>query len=131
MADSLFYDFLVEHAKFPFPDSDCPIGASASSTGLSELDVGHLDDEWKARHAVRDNDLARKLCDALKATLGNTRVTEDSRNSLLRVFLPALSMDVEGMKHKAWSNNPSEAQVSVILLPREFKLSLWDRAACY
>ena len=129
MADPLFYDFLVEHAKFPFPD--CPIGASASSTGLSELDVGHLDDEWKARHAVRDNNLAGKLCDALKATLGNTHVTQDSRNSLLRWFLPALSMDDEGMEENDWSDNPSEAQASVILLPREFKLSLWDRAAYY
>ena len=108
--DSTFPDFLVEHAKFPFPD--CPIGAPASSTGLSELDVGHLDDQWKPRHAVRDNDLAKKLCDALKATLGEMPVTEHSRNSLLRWFLPTLFVDEDGMEEGDWSNNPSEAHVS-------------------
>jgi len=123
---TLFHDFLVEHAKFPFPD--CPIGASASSTGLSEVDVGQLDDEWKARHAVRDNDLAKKLCDALKATLGETPVTEQSQTALLRWFLPSIREGEDGMVDEDWSNNSSEADVSVILLSREFKLSLWGRA---
>src|SRR5712691_6208307 len=106
--------FLIVQLVFPPPP------------GLSELDVGRLDDEWKARHAVRDNNLAEKLCDTLEATLGDMPVTEDSRTFLLRSFLPALSVDEQGMVDKDWSSdNPSEAQVSVILLPRELKLSLW------
>ena len=111
MTDPTFHDFLVEHAKFPFPD--CSIGASASSTRLSEVDVGHLDDEWKARHAVCDNDLANKLCDALRTTLGEMYVTEDSRSSMLRWFLPAL---LGGRRvDRMWTKNPNEAHVSVIL----------------
>ena len=129
MTDPLFHDFLVENAKFPFPD--CPIGASTSSTGLSEVDVGYLDDEWKPRHAVRDNDLAEKLCDTLEAILGDTPATEDSINFLLRLFLPTLSVNERGRKNEVWLDNPSEAQVSVILLPLEIKLSHWDRAGGY
>ena len=129
MTDPLFHDFLVEHAKFPFPD--CPIGTSASSTRLSEVDVGLLDNQWKAHHAVRDNDLANKLCDTLRTTLGEMTVTEDSRNFLLRWFLPTLSVDERGMEEVEWLRNSSEAKVSVILLPREFKLILWGRARCY
>jgi hypothetical protein len=127
MTDPTFHDFLVEHAKFPFPD--CPTGASASSTGLSEVDVGLLDYQWKARHAVRDNDLADKLCEALRTTLGEMTVTVDSRSSMLQWFLPTL---LGGrMVDRRWTKNPSEAHVSVILLPHEFKLSLWDRARRY
>jgi hypothetical protein len=129
MTDPLYHDFLVERAKFPFPD--CPIGASASSTRLSEVDVGCLNAEWKALHAVRDNDLANKLCDTLRTTLGEMAVTEATRNILLRCFLPTLAVSEQGMVVQAWSNNPSEAKVSVIQLPREFKLSLWGRAQCY
>ena len=127
MTDPLFHDFLVENAKFPFPD--CPIGASTSSARLSEVDVGFLNDEWKALHAVRDNDLANKLCDALRTTLGEMTVTEDSRNVLLWWFLPALlggdTVDQD------WLKNSSEAQVSVILRPHGFKLILWGRARGY
>ena len=130
MTDPILYDFLEEHAKFPFPD--CLIGGSASSTGLSEVDVGHLDDQWKPLHAVRDNDLARKLYDALKITLGETTVTERSQTSLLRCFLPNLRVDEDGMEVPMWLHNPSDVHVSVILLLLpEFKLSLWGRARGY
>ena len=88
MKDPTFHDFLVEHAKFPFPE--CLIGASTSSTSLSEIDVGLLDDQWKARHAVRDNDLADKLCDSLRTTLGHAPVTELSRSFMLRWLLPRI-----------------------------------------
>ena len=36
-----------------------------------------------------------------------------------------------GMVNKMWLDNPCEAQVSAILVPCEFKLSLWGRAGCY
>jgi hypothetical protein len=131
MTDSLlFHDFLVEHAKFPFPD--CLIGASASSTRLSEVDVGYLNAEWKALHAVRDNNLANRLCDTLRTTLGDMTMTEDSRNFLLKQFLPTLSgVDELGRAHTEWFKNSSEAQVSVTSLPREFKFILWGRARGY
>jgi hypothetical protein len=113
MADPLiFHDFLVKHAKFPFPS--CSLGPVASSTDISELDVGLLDNEWKAHHAVRDNDLAKKLCEYLKATLGQMHVTEESTKVLLPLFLPALSV-WGGRVVKIWLDNPSEAHVSVIL----------------
>ena len=132
MTDPLFHEFLVKHAKFPFPQfPDCPTSASASYTRLSEVDVGLLDSQWKACHAVRDNDLANKLCGSLKTTLGEMTVTEDSRNVLLRWFLPAL---LGGRRvDQDWLENSSEAQVSIILLPRprEFKLSFWGRANHY
>ena len=122
MTDPLFHDFLVEHAKFPFPD--CPIGASTSSTDstpsrLSKVELGCLDAKWKALHAVRDNNLTNKLCDSLRTTLGEMTVTEESRNFLLRWFLPTLSVDEQGMEEEEWLENSSEAQVSVILLPHD------------
>jgi hypothetical protein len=113
MADSFFHDFLVEHAKFPFPE--CSLGSVASSTDISEFDVGLLDNEWKAYHAVRDNSLAEKLCEYLKGILGETPLTEESRKDLLLWFLPALSTVRRGMAAKEWLNNPSEAHVSAIL----------------
>jgi hypothetical protein len=129
MADSLFHDFLVEHAKFPFPP--CSLGSVASSTDISELDVGLLDNEWKAHHGVRDNDLAEKLCEYLKATLGEMPLTEELTKALLPLFLPALSVRRRGRMVTTWLDNPNEAQVSVVVFPREFKLSLWDRAEGY
>ena len=129
MTDPLFHDFLVEHAKFPFPE--CLIGASASSTGLSEIDVGLLDNQWKARHAVRDNDLANKLCDSLRTTLGHAPVTERSRSFMLRCLLPEILHVGGGMVDQNWVNiNRNQAHVSATLLHREFKLILWGRAGC-
>jgi len=38
----------------------------ATSTDVSETDIGPLEDAWKAHCAVRDEDLADKLCNALE-----------------------------------------------------------------
>ena len=123
MTDPTLHDFLVEHAKFPFPE--CLIDdASASSTGLSEIDVGLLDDQWKARHAVRDDDLANKLCVSLRTTLGHAPVTEHSRSYMSRWLLPEI-MDQD------WKINQNQVNVSVTILHREFKLILWSRAGGY
>jgi hypothetical protein len=128
MADPTLHDFLVEHATFPFPE--CLIDASVSSTGLSEVDVGLLHNQWKARHAVRDNDLANKLCDALRTTLGDEPVTEHSRSFMLRWFLPKI-LGEDGWDAEDWAINTDEIYVSVILLHREFKLILRGRAGGY
>jgi len=111
-----FHDFLVEHAKFPFPLAETSIGGTATSTDIVDFEVGLLDRQWKALHAVRDNDLAMKLCDALETILAETPLTEDSRNSLLPLFLPALSVHADGVLDVMWSKNINEAHVSAILV---------------
>ena len=48
---SNLHDFLVEHAKFPFPQlKEGP--SSASITDISLIEVPLLEREWKANHAV-------------------------------------------------------------------------------
>jgi hypothetical protein len=114
MTNLILHDFLVEHAKFPFPETSVG-GTAASTTDISNFDVTSLDIQWKALHAVRDNDLAKKLCDTLKTTLGETPLTEVSKKTLLRYFLPAL---LEGWEALRWlDDNLSEADVSIILVP--------------
>jgi hypothetical protein len=71
MTNIILHDFLVEHPKFPFPETSIG-GTAASTTDISNFDVTSLDIQWKALRAVRDNDLAKKLCDTLKTTLGET-----------------------------------------------------------
>jgi hypothetical protein len=121
MANLTFHDFLVERAIFPFPET--VIGGTVTSTDISLVDVGIIHNDWKATHAVRDNELARKLCDALKSILGETPLTERSERSLLRSFLPALQLltgndddDDDELIDERWLKNPSEAHVSVILV---------------
>jgi len=122
-----FHDFLVEHAKFPFPDTS--VGGSASSTDINEVDVGRILDQWRAVHAVRDDNLAEKLCDALKTTLGQTSLTKGLKHSLLPCFLSTSGSG--GLVGSSWEDNPNESHVSVILVPCGFKLNLRGRARCY
>jgi hypothetical protein len=77
---SKLHDFLVEHAKFPFPLLDEDL--SLSTTDISTLDVGSLEIEWKAKFAVRDDTLVQRLCDALKKNLGDAPLAERAENSL-------------------------------------------------
>jgi hypothetical protein len=65
---SKLHDFLVEHAKFPFPH----LGElqSGDTTDISELEVTLLESEWKAKQAVPDDALVQKLCHTLKDILG-------------------------------------------------------------
>jgi len=117
-----FHGFLVENAKFPFP---VPlIGGSVTSTDIDGIEVGRLERPWKAMHAVPDNNLAVKLCNTLRDIFGETPLTEDSRNSLLPLFLPALTADAD----RKWLTNRDEAKVSIILVPREFTSRLWGQS---
>jgi hypothetical protein len=43
---SKLHDFLLEHAKFPFPHPD--EGRSAGTTDISGIEVELLEGEWKA-----------------------------------------------------------------------------------
>ena len=110
---SKLYDFLVEHAKFPFP----PTGGlgSVSTTDISDFEVGLLEKEWKANHAVRDDTLVHKLCNTLENITGDTLLTGEHETRLLRRFSPKL----EGYDDpdwdeddQEWSENQNEAHVS-------------------
>ena len=92
-----------------------------------------LDNQWKARHAVHDNDLADKLCDSLRTTLGHAPVIELSRRCMLGWLLPRILHVGGGRVDRDWTNiNRNQAHVSVTLvLHREFKLILWGRAGGY
>jgi hypothetical protein len=108
---SKLHDFLVEHAKFPFPPLNEHL--SSSTTDISALDVDLLEIEWKAKLAVRDDTLVQKLCDTLQDILGDAPLTERTKSYLLANFSPRIQIDERGREDQDWSNNPSEAHVSV------------------
>jgi hypothetical protein len=86
-----FHDFLVEHAKFPFPLPDEL--RTADTADVSDFEVGLLEREWKAKYAVRDDALVQKLCHSLKNVLGETALSADAEEALLAVFSPRLESD--------------------------------------
>jgi hypothetical protein len=98
MTNLIFHDFLVEHAKFPFPEPST--GDTAASNDISDADVGLLDDQWRAIHAVCDDDLAKRLCDTLRTTLGNMALAEDSK----RFSTTAVPKYICG---RGWPNGPN------------------------
>jgi hypothetical protein len=105
------HDFLVEHAMFPFPHPS--EGRTAGTTEVSQFEVGMLKREWKAGHAVRDDTLVQKLCQALEDILGDTPLASGAEDYLLASFSPQLQFDWWGGKDAEWDMNPSEAQVSI------------------
>jgi hypothetical protein len=108
---SKLYDFLVEHAKFPFPPLNANL--SSGSPDISAVDVNLLEMEWKAERAVRDGTLVQKLCDALENILGDAPLADDAEKYLLASFSPRIQVDERGREHSDWSTNPNEAHVSV------------------
>lgn len=104
-------DFLFEHAKFPFPNTVESI--SDSSDDISKLEIGLLEEEWKAKYAMRDVTLVEKLCQTLEKILGDTLI-EDPQDTLLSMFGPRLGFTRLGQVERAkakWSHNNSEAEV--------------------
>jgi hypothetical protein len=93
---SKLHDFLVEHAKFPFPRPDEL--RTAGTTDISDFKVGLLAKQWKANRAVRDNTLIQKLCDTLENIVGNTVLTARARDKLLASFGPELQGDEFGIQ---------------------------------
>ena len=67
------HDFLVEHAMFLFPPSHPTEDQTADTNTdvLSQFEVGMLEIEWKAGHAVRDDNLVQKLCQAIEDIPGD------------------------------------------------------------
>ena len=105
------HDFLVEHAKFPFPlpNED----RTAGTTDISLFEVGLLEGKWKAEHAVRDDTLVQKLCQTLKDILGDTSLAAGAESYLLASFSPQLEVDERGREIRAWKRNLSEVQVGI------------------
>jgi hypothetical protein len=103
------HDFLVEHAKFPFPDpvDDRTVG----TTDISEFEVGLLKREWKTVRAVRDDTLVQKLCRALNNILEDTPLVADAEDFLLASFVPRLQFE-RGRENREWKRNSSKAHVS-------------------
>ncbi|KAM6493291.1 hypothetical protein JOM56_011425 [Amanita muscaria] len=112
-------DFLVEHAKFPFPHPDEL--RTADTTDISEFEAGLLEREWKATHAVRDDSLVQKLCHSLESILGDTPLAAGSEKYLLASFSPLLQVDEFGREDGEWDMNPSEAQSRTLLDTGFFK----------
>jgi hypothetical protein len=130
---SKLHDFLVEHAKFPFPHPD--VSRTPGTTDISDFEVGLLAKEWKANRAVRDETLVEKLCDTLEDILGNTVLTARAQDKLLASFYPELQDDEFGMD-RDWITNPSEAHVSFsrmldFIQGRRIRADHWDRVGLY
>ena len=105
-----FYDFLVEHAKFPFPlPGEIQ---TVDTTDISDFDVGLLAREWKAKHAVRDDALVQKLCDSLQNILGDSTLSADCELALLNFFAPRIEFNEFTGRDRDWSTNPNERQAS-------------------
>ena len=77
------------------------------TTDVSQFEVGMLEIEWKAGHAVRDDNLVQKLCKAFEDILGDIRLAVGAESYLLA------QVDERGRENKERDMNPSEAQVSI------------------
>jgi len=80
---------------------------------MSEFEVGLLEGEWKANHAVRDDTLVTKLCRSFQDILGDTLLPAEVENYLLVNFSPILQFDERGHEDRDWLTNPNEAHVSL------------------
>ncbi len=128
---STLHDFLVEHAKFPFPPLDEHL--SSNTTDISTFDVDLLETEWKAKLAVRDDTLVQKLCDALENILGDAPLAKRAKKYLLASFSPRIQFDELGGEDRDWSTNPSEVHVSVSgsFETEQFRADPGGRVGCW
>jgi hypothetical protein len=109
-------DFLVEHAKFPFPRLDKVRPDAHGTTDISLVEAGLLAPEWKAQYAVRDENLFQKLCQTLGDILGDTHLPIGREGRLLESFGRHLQFTTFGqqeLEKEQWSLNDCEAQVRV------------------
>ena len=103
------HDFLVEHAKFPFPLTE--ESPTVGTTDISAFEVGLLEKEWRAEGAVRDDTLVQKLCETLETILGDTPLAAGDEAYLLSHFSPLLQYDEGGFENRVWAKNDNEAHV--------------------
>lgn len=110
-------DFLVENAKFPFPPTQRRIDETDGTTDISIVEAGLLAPEWKARYAVQDKHLLKKLCQTLDNILGDTHLPGCDEDQLLSSFGRRLQFKTIGQREfesLSWSLNDCEAQVRVL-----------------
>jgi len=107
------HDFLVEHARFPFPPTNESRSLTSSEVSVFETEL--LEREWKAGYAVRDNRLAEKLCQNLEHILGDTPLTLGDEKMLLDRFSPKLQEDHLASK---WELNDNEWMVGSSPYPK-------------
>ncbi|KAH8982585.1 hypothetical protein EDB92DRAFT_1893725 [Lactarius akahatsu] len=103
---STWREFLVEHAKFPFPDS--VENKSVGTTDISPED---------SRDAVPDETLVKNLCQTLDNILKDTVLPDDSRNNLLLYFGRHLQFRTVGRREiedRIWSTNRNESEVRIL-----------------
>ena len=108
--------FLVEHAKFPFPLTQRRIDESDDTTDVSLVEAGLLSPEWKAHHAVRDEHLLQKLCRTLDDILGDTHFPVGHEDRLLSLFGRRLQFETIGqreLEYTEWSVNDGKTHVRV------------------
>ncbi|KAI0294177.1 hypothetical protein BC826DRAFT_1012766 [Russula brevipes] len=103
---SKLHDFLVEHAKFPFPPLHEHL--AAYTTDISTIDVELLEKEWRAKLAVRDDNFIQNLCGALEHILGDARLADSDESDLLASFAPKIQFPERGGEDEDWSSNPNE-----------------------
>lgn len=106
-------EFLVEHAKFPFPVPQKRIDDSDSTTDISPVEVGLLAPEWKAHYAVQDELLLKKLCETLDDILRDKYLPGSDEDRLLSSF----GRRLREFETWNWSINDCEAQVRVPASP--------------
>jgi len=109
------HDFLVEHAKFPFPHADEHRSVDTTDSDISEFEVGLLERDWKANHAVQDNDLVTKLCRTFQDILEETPLSAEAEIYLRGSCTPMLQFDELGAEDQDWSTNPNEAHARKLL----------------
>ena len=106
-------DFLVGRGTYMFPFPHPNEDRTAGTTDVSQFEVALLEREWLAGHAVRDDALVQKLCQALDDILGDTSLAAGVEDYLLASFSHQLQVDELGTEDEEWDTNPSEAQVSI------------------
>jgi hypothetical protein len=104
-----WHQFLVESAKSPFPRLDESQSETLGTTRVSTIEEQRIEPSWKATHAVRDQNLVRKLCDTLEDILADDIFPESHRVPLIYSFAPWLSTKAP----MTWWENASEAKVSL------------------
>lgn len=115
MSMTKWQDFLLEHAKFPFPNTS--ESTCASSADLSRLDIGRLNEKWRAKYAMQDATLLNTLCEILEKILGDTpiRGTEDTLLSMFGrrlQFTPwVTSFGPKEIESFMWSRNRNKLEV--------------------
>ncbi|KAH9027919.1 hypothetical protein EDB84DRAFT_286205 [Lactarius hengduanensis] len=117
-------EFLVEHAKFPFPDPVDPVKTRYVGTDISSKDVGDVAPNWRAKYAVSDKTLVQKLCQTLDNILGDTVFPDDSRNDFLLYFgrhLQSRTIGATEIEIPEWAENGSRARSRRLLEDGCFK----------